>query len=171
MWISRKEYEFLKENAEKNINAECEILKAKEEFSRATARAMKEYSAALEEIDRLKADVTELAHQYEECEASLSYDINNNKHEQSIGLYHAYYKVQHYDKEDGVWYDTYYQEQSIVVFAISYAEAKLKIEKCLTDVEKGCCRAVLNGDIVKCIGLDMRHGFEDAFEVQPIYAK
>ena len=31
MWISRKQYNFLKENAEKNINAECEILKVKED--------------------------------------------------------------------------------------------------------------------------------------------
>ena len=30
MWISRKEYRFLKENAEKNINAECEILRVKD---------------------------------------------------------------------------------------------------------------------------------------------
>ena len=35
MWISKKEYDFLKENAEKNIDAECEILKAKEEKDKA----------------------------------------------------------------------------------------------------------------------------------------
>ena len=28
MWISKKRYKFLKENAEKNINAECQILTA-----------------------------------------------------------------------------------------------------------------------------------------------
>jgi hypothetical protein len=30
MWVSRKEYKFLQENAEKNIDAECEILRAKD---------------------------------------------------------------------------------------------------------------------------------------------
>lgn len=54
MWISRKEYNFLKENAEKNINAECEILRAKEKQDKEIARAMKEYSAVLEERDKLK---------------------------------------------------------------------------------------------------------------------
>ena len=54
MWISRKEYNFLKENAEKNIDAECEILRAKEKQDRAIARAMEEYSAVLEERDKLK---------------------------------------------------------------------------------------------------------------------
>lgn len=54
MWISRKEYNFLKENAEKNIDAECEILRAKERQDRAIARAMEEYSAVLEERDKLK---------------------------------------------------------------------------------------------------------------------
>lgn len=54
MWISRKEYSFLKENAEKNIDAECEILRAKEKQDRAIARAMEEYSAVLEERDKLK---------------------------------------------------------------------------------------------------------------------
>ena len=52
MWISKKEYKFLKENAEKNINAECEILRAKENQDKAIARAMKEYSATLEELDK-----------------------------------------------------------------------------------------------------------------------
>lgn len=54
MWISRKEYNFLKENAEKNIDAECEILRAKEKQDSAIARAMEEYSAVLEERDKLK---------------------------------------------------------------------------------------------------------------------
>lgn len=54
MWISRKEYKFLKENAEKNIDAECEIMRAKEKQDRAIARAMEEYSAVLEERDKLK---------------------------------------------------------------------------------------------------------------------
>lgn len=54
MWISKKEYDFLKVNAEKNINAECEILKAKENQSMLVARAMEEYSAKLEELDKYK---------------------------------------------------------------------------------------------------------------------
>lgn len=60
MWISRKEYKFLKENAEKNINAECEILRVKDNQSRAVARAMEEYSAVLKERDELKQRVIEL---------------------------------------------------------------------------------------------------------------
>lgn len=54
MWISKKYYKFLKENAEKNIDAECEILRAKEKQDKAIARAMEEYSAVLEERDKLK---------------------------------------------------------------------------------------------------------------------
>lgn len=60
MWISRKEYEFLKENAEKNIDAECEILRAKEKQDKAIARAVEEYSAVLKERDKLKQQVIEL---------------------------------------------------------------------------------------------------------------
>lgn len=60
MWISRKEYKFLKENAEKNIDAECEILNAKDNKDRAVARAMEEYSSVLKERDELKHRVTEL---------------------------------------------------------------------------------------------------------------
>lgn len=54
MWISRKEYKFLIENAEKNIDAECEILRVKENQSLKVARAMEEYAAILEERDTLK---------------------------------------------------------------------------------------------------------------------
>lgn len=54
MWISRKEYKFLKENAEKNINAECEILRAKEKQDKAIVRAVEEYSNVLKERDELK---------------------------------------------------------------------------------------------------------------------
>lgn len=59
MWISRKEYNFLKENAEKNINAECEILRAKEKQDKAVARAMEEYSATLEKLDEWKKCCTD----------------------------------------------------------------------------------------------------------------
>lgn len=54
MWISRKEYKFLRKNAEKNIDAECEILRAKEKQDKSIARAMEEYSAVLEELDKYK---------------------------------------------------------------------------------------------------------------------
>lgn len=63
MWISRKHYNVLKENAEKNINAECEILTARDNQKKAVARAMEEYSAVLEERDELKKRVIELEHQ------------------------------------------------------------------------------------------------------------
>ena len=59
MWISRKQYNFLKENAEKNINTECEILKVKESQKQAVARAMEEYSATLEELDKWKKCCTD----------------------------------------------------------------------------------------------------------------
>lgn len=65
MWISRKEYNFLKENAEKNINAECEILKVKEELSRSVAKAMVEYSKALESRERLIEKVRRLENELE----------------------------------------------------------------------------------------------------------
>lgn len=59
MWISKKEYKILKENAEKNINAECEILRAKEKQDKAVARAMEEYSATLEKLDEWKKCYTD----------------------------------------------------------------------------------------------------------------
>lgn len=65
MWISKKYYKFLKENAEKNIDAECEILRAKEKQDKAIARAMEEYAAVLDERDELKLKVVKLEHQVE----------------------------------------------------------------------------------------------------------
>lgn len=65
MWISRRYYEFLKENAEKNVNAECQILTAKENQNKAIARAMEEYSTVLKERDELKLKVIELEHKIE----------------------------------------------------------------------------------------------------------
>jgi hypothetical protein len=66
MWISRKEYNFLKKNAEKNINAECEILKVKENQCLSVARAMEEYSAALEVLDRCKELLTNSNNEYQQ---------------------------------------------------------------------------------------------------------
>ena len=63
MWISRKNYNFLKENAEKNIDIECQILTVKENERLAVARAMEEYSAILEERDTLRLKVIELENQ------------------------------------------------------------------------------------------------------------
>lgn len=63
MWISRKHYNFLKENAEKSINAECALLTAKENQSKAVARAMEEYSVVLKERDELRLRVIALESQ------------------------------------------------------------------------------------------------------------
>lgn len=65
MWISRKEYKFLKENAENNIDAECEILRVKANQKKRVARAMEEYSSVLEERDELRLKVIELEHKVE----------------------------------------------------------------------------------------------------------
>lgn len=73
MWISRKEYNFLKENAEKNINAECEILRAKEKQDKEIARAMKEYSAVLEERDKLKRQLEYLIEHENEAGHIMNY--------------------------------------------------------------------------------------------------
>ena len=62
MWISKNHYNFLKENAEKNIDIECQILTVKENEKRAVARAMEEYSSVLEDRDKLKLRVIELEH-------------------------------------------------------------------------------------------------------------
>lgn len=66
MWISRKHYNFLMENAEKNIDAECEILRTKDNYTQAVARAMEEYSAVLEERDNLRLKVVELERKVEQ---------------------------------------------------------------------------------------------------------
>lgn len=66
MWISRKHYKFLMENAEKNVDAECEILRAKENQSLKVARAMEEYSAVLEERDNLRLKVDKLERKVEQ---------------------------------------------------------------------------------------------------------
>ena len=74
MWISRKHYNFLMENAEKNIDAECEILRVKDNYTKAVARAMEEYSAVLEERDELKKEIDRLnkiIEEYEDREADL----------------------------------------------------------------------------------------------------
>jgi hypothetical protein len=54
MWVSRKEYKFLQENAEKNIDAECEILRAKDNHLQKIARAVEEYSTTLKKLDETK---------------------------------------------------------------------------------------------------------------------
>lgn len=74
MWISRKEYNFLKENAEKNIDAECEIMKVEHRQKCAVARAMEEYSAVLEQLDALKKSHNDI---YKEFITTLM-TINSN---------------------------------------------------------------------------------------------
>ena len=86
-----------------------------------------------------------------------------------MNFYHAYYKRQYYDKETRLWKDTCYNRQGIVVIANNYDEAKTKVEICLTKVETGAFRAILVSDIVECIGLDRRHGFDDTFDFNPIF--
>lgn len=57
MWISRKEYNFLMENAVKNIDAECGILNEQDKQYQRVARAMEEYSETLEELDKIKTNL------------------------------------------------------------------------------------------------------------------
>ena len=88
-----------------------------------------------------------------------------------MNFYHAYYKRQLWDEDNAQWKDTYYNRQGIVVIASNFDDAKIKIEKCLLKVEKENYRAVLVCDIVECVGLDMRQGFDDSFNVRPICIK
>lgn len=85
-----------------------------------------------------------------------------------MNFYHAYYKRQYRDKTTGEWKDTCYRRQGIIVIADTLDDAKSKIEKCLTKVEYGDHRAILVSDVVECIGLDRRWGFDGSFEVYPI---
>lgn len=57
MWINKKEYKFLKENAEKNIDAECAILREKEDCTKKTALAIEEYSKTLQDLNKIKKDL------------------------------------------------------------------------------------------------------------------
>lgn len=86
----------------------------------------------------------------------------------SVNFYHAYYKRQQYHEDTGQWEDTFYDHQGIIVIADSISSARIKIDECLKKVESGKYRAVLNGDIVECSGLDRRHEFDWSFEVNPI---
>lgn len=85
-----------------------------------------------------------------------------------MDFYHAYYKRQIRDETTGLWRDTCYVHQGIIVIADTDDDARLKIEKCLSEVERYETRAILNSDVTKCIGLDLRHGFDWSFEVHPI---
>lgn len=75
MWISRKNYEFLKKNAEKNIDKECAILTVEENQKRAVARAMEEFSSVLKERDELRLRVIELESQIEKYVDTKSDEI------------------------------------------------------------------------------------------------
>lgn len=55
------------ENAEKNIDAECEILRAKDKHDREAAVLMSEYSAILKERDELRIQVIELRNKLEDA--------------------------------------------------------------------------------------------------------
>lgn len=86
-----------------------------------------------------------------------------------MNLYHAYYKRQYFDKETKCWMDTYYTCQGIVVLADCYESAKIKVEECITKAERGNFRAVLVSDVEECLGLDIRHAFEDSLDINPIF--
>jgi replicative DNA helicase len=65
MFISRKEYNFLKENAEKNINAECKILNLRDKHNKLVAVISEKYFNVLEQNDKLEKRVKELEKQLE----------------------------------------------------------------------------------------------------------
>lgn len=146
MWIKKKEYKFLKENAEKNINAECALLNKKYKKGQEAIEILEEYADALKML-RQSLGVSDAS---------------------DIHFYHAYYKGQYRDEVSGLWRDTCYKHQSIFVIASNYSDAKLKIEKCLDKVETDEYRAVLNSHIVECIGFTAQHGFEGAYNIYPI---
>lgn len=83
-------------------------------------------------------------------------------------LYYAYYKRQHFNVKSGKWEDTFYNHQGIVVVAENFETAKEKVERCIQVAGGGEFRAVLTGNIIKCIGLDMRELFDGDFSVSPI---
>lgn len=146
MWISKKNYNFLKENAEKNIDAECAMLQKKYDQGQDAIKILKECSNTLKTFNQL-------------------FGASN---ESNVNFYYAYYKRQRWDQDSCQWNDTWYNHQGIVVIANNYDDAKMKVENCLSKVEKENCRAVLVSDITECIGLDIRYGFEDSLDVNPI---
>lgn len=146
MWISKENYNSLRENAEKNIDEECALLKKKYNQGQDAIETLKECANTLKTFNR----------------------IFGASNENNVNLYYAYYKRQRWDKDNCKWEDTWYNRQGIVVIANSYDDAKVKVEKCLSKVEKENYRAVLVGNITECIGLDIRYGFEDSLDVNPI---
>lgn len=85
-----------------------------------------------------------------------------------MNFYMTQYKKQWYNSETDVWENTQYFHQRIVVVAEDWDAAVSKIRDCLSKVETGNYRAVQVGDVVSCIGLDFRQGFEGSFSVKPI---
>ena len=83
-------------------------------------------------------------------------------------FYAAQYKKQRYNREKDVWEDTCYSCQRIVVVAESWGEAVSKLNVCLSKVETGINRAIPVGDVVACIGLDLRQEFDNGFSVRPV---
>ena len=84
----------------------------------------------------------------------------------NLNFYMATYKNQRL--RDGEWLDTCYQNQKILVLARNMDEAKNKINRCIERHQSDNYRAVLNGKIRKCIGIEFCEGFEDAFYVYPV---
>lgn len=84
----------------------------------------------------------------------------------NLNFYMATYKEQRL--RDGEWLDTCYQNQKILVLARNMDEAKNKINRCIEKHQSDNYRAVLNGKIRKCIGIEFCEGFEDSFHVYPV---
>ena len=93
-----------------------------------------------------------------------------------MNFYHAYYKRQCYEESVGIWKDTGYKRQGIVVIANDYNEAVSKIYKCLEKAEDdtNACKYNTNKyrakliKITECIGLNVREGFESGSDISPI---
>lgn len=133
MWISRKEYKFLKENAEKNIDKEYEILNVKNDMKRAFGRAMEEYSYTLSECDKLKNRVNELTkiidgqktndnkiyvivvHNYTLGDFVLSTPVAYAIDESNADKWISDQKVKTYRGNDGKWYPYYTKEKINIV--------------------------------------------------------
>ena len=80
-------------------------------------------------------------------------------------LYYARYRRHFYSEFSQKW--MYGDVKNIIVIANNISEARLKVEKCLSELEDEYGSAVLL-DIVKCVGLNAYEGFEDTFRLEPI---
>ena len=91
--------------------------------------------------------------------------ISTGRDRMNLNFYMATYKQQY---KDGTWRDAGYRDQKVVVLARNIDEAKNKINRCIEKHQSDNYRAVLNGKIRKCIGIEFCQGFEDSFYVVPV---